>query len=84
LVGKVFKHGAPRLTLLKKNDRIDTKGFRNLLKRIDGRSILLALYHPDVVAIQACSISQLFLSEAAVLSETPQISGYQPPQLHAA
>jgi hypothetical protein len=44
----------------------------------------LALYHPDVVAIQACSISQLFLSEAAVLSETPQISGYQPPQLHAA
>jgi hypothetical protein len=67
----VATHPAARLALLKKNDRIDTEGFRDLLKRIDGRSILLALYHSDIVAIQARSISQLFLSKAALSSETP-------------
>ncbi|MGX1349659.1 hypothetical protein AB7M49_003235 [Bradyrhizobium elkanii] len=50
-----------QLPFLEQYNRIYPQGSRNLFEGIDGRSILFALNHSDVVAIQASTISQLLL-----------------------
>jgi hypothetical protein len=76
---------APQISIAsKKRDGINVQGFRELFKSIDCRCVLLSFNHSNVVAIKARQIGKLFLRQAALPPNPPEILSHHSPQFHAA
>ena len=64
-------------------DRVRLKDLGELLQHVDGRGVLFALQHANIVAIDARTVGKLLLRHAFGMSQSSQIRGDDLPQAHA-
>lgn len=59
------------------------KDISELLQHVDRRSVLLALEHADIIAVDTGTIREFLLRQALLLTQAAKVDGDKLPQSHA-